>query len=62
VVIPPLLDWLEMRGPNGPAQYIALRLADDFAYGTGAWLGAFEQRSMRALAPRFTSWPGRTAD
>jgi mycofactocin system glycosyltransferase len=58
--VPALLDWLEERGPNTAAQYIALRLADDVAYGTGAWIGAVEQRSGGALAPKFTSWPGRT--
>ncbi|MBK5332283.1 MAG: mycofactocin biosynthesis glycosyltransferase MftF [Ilumatobacteraceae bacterium] len=58
--VPALLDWLEDRGPNTAAQYIALRLADDVAYGTGAWIGAIEQRSVGALAPKFTSWPGRT--
>jgi mycofactocin system glycosyltransferase len=59
-IVPALLDWLEGRGPNTAAQYIALRLADDVAYGAGAWLGAIEERSVGALAPRFTSWPGRT--
>ena len=58
--VPALLDWFESRGPNSAAQYIALRLADDVAYGTGAWIGAVEQRSVGALAPKFTSWPGRT--
>ena len=58
--VPALLDWLEQRGPNNAAQYVALRIADDVAYGTGAWLGAVEQRSGGALAPKFTSWPGRT--
>ncbi|MEY2416487.1 MAG: mycofactocin glycosyltransferase [Ilumatobacteraceae bacterium] len=59
--VPAVLDWLDSRGPNHPAQYVAMRLADDIAYGAGAWLGAGEQRSFGALAPRFTSWPGRTA-
>ena len=58
--VPALLDWLEHRGPNNAARYIALRLADDVAYGTGAWIGAVEQRTASALAPKFTSWPGRT--
>lgn len=58
--VPALLDWLENRTPNNAAQYVALRLADDLAYGTGAWIGAVEQRSVGALAPKFTSWPGRT--
>ena len=59
--VPALLDWLEDRGPNTAAQYIALRLADDISYGAGAWIGAVEQRSVGALAPKFTSWPGRSA-
>ena len=58
--VPALLDWLEHRGPSNAARYIALRLADDVAYGAGAWIGAVEQRSAGALAPKFTSWPGRT--
>jgi hypothetical protein len=58
--VPAVLDWLDSRGPNTAAQYVALRLADDVAYGAGAWLGAVEQRNFGALAPRFTSWPGRT--
>ena len=59
-IVPALLDWREHRGPNNAAQYIALRWADDVAYGTGAWIGAVEQRSGGALAPKFTSWPGRS--
>jgi len=57
--IPPLLDWLERRGPLDPVRYTALRIADDVAYGTGAWKGAIEQRSVGALAPKFTNWPGK---
>ncbi|MEP7112225.1 MAG: mycofactocin biosynthesis glycosyltransferase MftF [Ilumatobacteraceae bacterium] len=48
------------RGPIDPIRYVAYRLADDVAYGTGAWIGAFEQRSIGALTPKFTNWPGRT--
>ncbi len=55
-VIPSLLDSL------CPARYLAIRLADDIAYGTGVWVGAIEHRSVGALAPKFTNWPGRTAD
>ena len=58
--VPGLLDWLESRGPNTAGRYIALRLADDIAYGTGVWIGAVEHRGIGALAPKFTSWPGRT--
>jgi mycofactocin glycosyltransferase len=59
VVVPPLLDWYTQRGPDTPAEYVLLRVADDVSYGAGAWLGAIEHRSAGALAPSFTSWPGR---
>ena len=58
--VPALLDWFERRGPLDPVRYTALRIADDVAYGTGAWKGAIEQRSVGALAPKFKNWPGRT--
>jgi hypothetical protein len=58
-MVPALLDWLERRGPLDPVRYVALRIADDVAYGTGAWMGAVEQRSIGALAPTFTNWPGK---
>jgi mycofactocin system glycosyltransferase len=60
--IPPLLDWLARRSSIDPVRYVGLRLADDVAYGTGVWLGAIEQRSLGALAPKFTNWPGKAAD
>ena len=60
--VPPLIDWFGKRGTNSVAQYVALRLADDVAYGTGVWLGVIEQRSLGALAPKFTNWPGKAAD
>ncbi len=61
---PAALDWLADRWPdtdphNMVLKYIALRLVDDAAYGAGVWLGALEQRSIGALAPTFTNWPGR---
>ena len=49
--VPAVLDWLDGRGPNTAPQYVALRLADDVAYGAGAWLGAVQQRNFSALAP-----------
>ncbi len=60
--IPSLLDWLARRCPLDAARYISLRLADDVAYGTGVWIGVIEERSLGALAPKFTNWPGRTVD
>ena len=59
--VPAALDWSGRRGPGSLPQYVALRLVDDVAYGTGVWLGAIEQRSIDALAPKFTNWPGRAA-
>jgi mycofactocin system glycosyltransferase len=60
-LVPPLLDWRGRRGPLDPVRYVALHLADDVAYGTGVWIGAVELRTVGALAPTFTNWPGRTA-
>lgn len=63
--VPALLDWMADRSSADqtladPLRYVAYRLADDVAYGTGVWAGVFEQRSIGALAPKFTNWPGRT--
>ena len=59
VTVPALLDWCERRGPLDPVRYTARRIADDVAYGAGAWVGAIDQKSVGALAPKFTNWPGR---
>ena len=59
--VPPLLDWAAGRTSLGVAPYVALRLADDVAYGAGVWLGVIDQRRVGALAPKFTNWPGRGA-
>lgn len=34
-----------------PSAFAALALLDEVAYGTGVWIGCFEQRSLRALLP-----------
>jgi mycofactocin system glycosyltransferase len=51
-VVPPLLE----RRPQGLAlpAWLALRLADDVAYGTGVWAGAVRARSLAALRPHLT--------
>jgi hypothetical protein len=59
--VPSLLDWAAGRTSLGLGRYVALRLADDVAYGTGVWLGVIEQRRIGALTPKFTNWPGRGA-
>lgn len=59
-VVPALLEWRTRRGSIDAARYVALRVADDLAYGAGLWRGAVEQRNIGALRPTFTNWPGRT--
>jgi mycofactocin system glycosyltransferase len=58
---PPVLDWMKERGPDDLPRYVALRVADDLAYGTGVWIGVVHERRSGALAPNFSNWPGRTA-
>jgi hypothetical protein len=38
------------------------RLVDDLAYGAGLWKGVLAERETGPLRPRFTSWPGRSAE
>jgi mycofactocin glycosyltransferase len=38
------------------------RLVDDLAYGAGLWKGVVAEREPGPLQPRFTSWPGRSAE
>jgi hypothetical protein len=59
--VPSLLEWVEQRPPLDPLRWTALRLADDVAYGAGVWAGCVRERSMAALRPDLTSWPGRRA-
>ena len=40
--------------PPGPPRHLALRLADDLAYGAGVWAGCLRSRSVSALLPSFT--------
>jgi mycofactocin system glycosyltransferase len=58
-VIPALLEWREQRPNLSPATFALLRAADDVAYGTGVWWGCWRTRSVDALRPDFSSWPGR---
>jgi len=61
VVVPPVLDWFEQRGPDDLGRFVALRVADDVSYGTGVWIGAIRERRPGALTPDFTNWPGKGA-
>jgi len=57
--VPPLVEWLHERPPLDPATWSVLRLVDDMAYGAGVWAGCWRCRSLAALRPDLTSWPGR---
>jgi mycofactocin system glycosyltransferase len=59
VTVPLLLDWWRERPPLDPARWVAVRLADDMAYGAGVWAGCLRERSVAALLPDLSSWPGR---
>lgn len=59
-IVPAVLDWRTRRGSIDAVRYVAMRVADDIAYGAGLWYGAVEQRRFGALRPTFTNWPGRT--
>jgi mycofactocin system glycosyltransferase len=58
-LVPPLLDWRAARPPIGAARYVALRLADDVAYGAGVWAGCLRTGTWGPLRPDLSSWPGR---
>jgi mycofactocin system glycosyltransferase len=54
LTVPALLDWREERPELDPVRYLALRIADDLAYGAGVWTGAARARSLAALRPAFS--------
>jgi mycofactocin glycosyltransferase len=56
-VVPALMDWRKDRPKLDPAQYVALRVLDDGAYGFGLWQGAWRARTTEPLTPDLTSWP-----
>jgi mycofactocin system glycosyltransferase len=60
VVLPALLDWESSMGIDR-VRYVAVRLADDVAYGAGVWLGCWRARTAAPLWPDLRSWPGRQA-
>ncbi|MFN8021762.1 MAG: mycofactocin biosynthesis glycosyltransferase MftF [Acidimicrobiales bacterium] len=59
VVVPIVLDLKRERPALDPVRYAALHLADDLAYGSGVWWGAWRHRTVAPLAPTFESWPPR---
>jgi hypothetical protein len=59
-VLPAAVDWYRTRPSVDPASYLALRLADDAAYGAGVWLGCWRHRTLAPLEPDLANWPGRS--
>jgi mycofactocin system glycosyltransferase len=58
-IIPALVEWRRDRPPIDPVRWTVLRLLDDVAYGAGVWAGSFRERTLAALRPDLTGWPGR---
>lgn len=48
---PSLIDWLRGARPTRLWGSVALRLIDDFAYGTGVWQGVLSSKDATALKP-----------
>lgn len=48
---PLVVDWVRTRPLVDPAAYVALRLLDDAAYGTGVIAGALGDRTLAPLLP-----------
>jgi len=57
VLAPSIIDWIRTRPDIAPLPYVALRLADDVAYGTGVWVGSLRAGTIEPLLPEVTSWP-----
>ena len=57
--VPLAVEWAMDRPPVDPFRWVAIRLADDFSYGAGVWIGCARHRSIGALSPDLSDWPGR---
>jgi mycofactocin system glycosyltransferase len=57
-LVPAVRDALGDRAGLDPVRYLALRVADDVAYGAGVWLGCARARTLRPLVPRVV-WGSR---
>ena len=52
MLVPPVRDWLAERPDIDLPRYLALRLAEDAAYGSGVIAGAIRSRRPGVLLPR----------
>ena len=59
---PPLLDWVRGARPANPIRSLAMRLADDLAYGAGVWQGVLETGDLTALTPDHATGPTQTVE
>ena len=57
LLAPSIIDWVRQRPEIAPLPYVALRLADDVAYGAGVWVGSVRAGTLEPLLPEVTSWP-----
>jgi mycofactocin system glycosyltransferase len=55
-VVPGLVEWATRRPRLDPLRYLALRVIDDAAYGTGVWRGARRERTLDPLRPEIRPW------
>ena len=60
--VPPLLDWVRGSRPANPFRSLALRFADDLAYGAGVWQGVLKTGDLTALTPELTTESTRTIE
>jgi mycofactocin system glycosyltransferase len=59
---PALYEWWSRKPPGiGPGRFVACRLADDLAYGTGVWAGVLGCHSRKALRCLLPARPARRA-
>ncbi len=59
---PTLLDWIRGSRPAGLVRSLALRLADDLAYGTGVWQGVLRASDATSLTPDFPKGSTQTIE
>lgn len=51
VLVPGVMEWRRRGRPLDPARFLALRAADDAAYGLGVWRGCLAARTVGPLTP-----------
>lgn len=51
MVAPVMIEWAKTRPPMNPLAFLALRLLDDAAYGTGVIVSSFRARTWKPLTP-----------